>query len=196
MSLRSLEWLLWTTAALSSCALTVSAAVAFHSQRSASAVVSQGVSPQVSVPGERTPKITRTGDVIGLLEIPTIGISVPVTAGVESSSLLRGVGHIEGTAFPGGLGTIGLAGHRDTYLRPLRRIQNGMLIHISDRSGTYHYQVDSTEIVMPDQVTVLAIRDRPELTLVTCYPFDYIGAAPKRFIVHAHLLSASPDSKP
>ena len=131
---------------------------------------------------------------IGRLEIPTINLSVPMTAGIKSSSLLRGVGHIEGTAFPGGLGTLGLAGHRDTYFRPLRRIQTGMDIRVTDGSGTYHYEVDSTEVVTPEQVDVLAIRSRPELTLVTCYPFDYIGAAPKRFIVHAHLLSASPDA--
>lgn len=134
------------------------------------------------------------GDVIGKLEIPIIGLSVPMTAGIESSSLLRGVGHIEGTAYPGGLGTLGLAGHRDTYFRPLRRIQTGMDIRVTDASGTYHYEVDSTEVVSPEQVDVLAIRSRPELTLVTCFPFDYIGAAPKRFIVHAHLLSASPDA--
>ena len=119
-----------------------------------------------------------------------------MTAGIESASLLRGVGHIEGTAVPGGLGTLGLAGHRDTYFRPLRHILAGMDIRVTDASGTYHYEVDSTEIVLPEQVDVLSIRSRPELTLVTCYPFDYIGAAPKRFIVHAHLLSASPDTKP
>ena len=118
-----------------------------------------------------------------------------MTAGIESSSLLRGVGHIEGTAVPGGLGTLGLAGHRDTYFRPLRHIQNGMDIRVTDATGTYHYEVDSTEIVLPEQVDVLAIRERPELTLVTCFPFDYVGAAPKRFIVHAHLLSMSPDAK-
>ena len=138
----------------------------------------------------------RAGDVIGRLEIPTINLSVPMTAGIESASLLRGVGHIEGTAVPGGLGTLGLAGHRDTYFRPLRHILAGMDIRVTDASGTYHYEVDSTEIVLPEQVDVLSIRSRPELTLVTCYPFDYIGAAPKRFIVHAHLLSASPDTKP
>lgn len=137
----------------------------------------------------------QAGDVIGRLEIPSLGLSVPMTAGIESSSLLRGVGHIEGTAFPGGLGTLGLAGHRDTYFRPLRQIHRGMDIQVTDGSGTYHYQVDSTEIVMPEQVEVLAIRARPELTLITCFPFDYIGAAPKRFIVHAHLLSASPDAR-
>jgi sortase A len=68
-----------------------------------------------------------------------------------------------------------------------------MEIRAIDTTGRYHYVVDSTEIVMPESVSVLAIHSRPELTLITCYPFNYVGAAPKRFVVHAHLLSASPD---
>ena len=135
----------------------------------------------------------QNGDVIGRLRIPALGIVVPVTVGVETSSLLRGVGHVEGSAWPGGLGTVGLAGHRDTYLRPLERVQPGMDIELIDASGTFHYSVDSFEIVMPEQVDVLSIRSRPELVLITCYPFHYVGAAPKRFIVHAHLLSLDPD---
>lgn len=132
--------------------------------------------------------------VIGRLEIPQIELSVPVMADYDPNSLLRGVGHIHGTAVPGGLGTMGLAGHRDTYFRPLSRIEPKMDVRIVDGTGTYHYQVDSTEIVAPEQVEVLDIRDRPELTLITCYPFHYVGAAPKRFIVHAHLLSVTPDA--
>jgi sortase A len=94
----------------------------------------------------------------------------------------------------GGLGTVGLAGHRDTFLRPLRRITPGMAIRATDATGVYHYVVDSTEVVMPEQVEVLSVRARPELTLITCYPFNYVGAAPKRFIVHAHLVSVAPDA--
>ncbi len=136
------------------------------------------------------------GVVMGRLEIPELSLSVPVMADYDPNSLLRGVGHIQGTALPGGLGTMGLAGHRDTFFRPLRRIAPKMEIRVADETGTYHYEVDSTEIVMPEQVEVLEIRSRPELTLITCYPFNYIGAAPKRFIVHAHLLSAAPDAVP
>lgn len=133
-------------------------------------------------------------DVIGRLEIPQISLSVPVLASYDPDSLLRGVGHIEGTAMPGGLGTLGLAGHRDTFFRPLRRVTPKMEVRITDRTGVYHYVVDTTEVVTPDQVEVLSIRDRPEMTLITCYPFDYVGAAPKRFIVHAHLISVAPDA--
>ncbi len=133
-------------------------------------------------------------DVIGRLEIPQISLSVAVLASYDPDSLLRGVGHIEGTAMPGGLGTLGLAGHRDTFFRPLRGIAPKMEVRITDKTGVYHYVVDTTEVVTPDQVEVLSIRDRPEMTLITCYPFDYIGAAPKRFIVHAHLISVAPDA--
>lgn len=135
-----------------------------------------------------------TGDVIGRLEIPDIDLLVPVLAGDETESLRRGVFHIKGTATLGGLGTVGLAGHRDTYFRPLRKVAAHMTIQAMDESGVYHYEVDSTEVVTPDRVDVLSIQDRPELTLITCFPFDFVGAAPKRFIVHAHLLSAAPDA--
>jgi sortase A len=139
-------------------------------------------------------KGTSSHVVIGRLEIPSISLVVPILSDFDTESLLKGVGHIQGTAMPGGLGTLGLAGHRDTYFKPLRNIASKMEIRIVDESGTYHYQVDFTEVVTPDKVEVLDIVDRPEMILITCYPFDFIGAAPKRFIVHAHLLSASPDS--
>lgn len=135
-----------------------------------------------------------TGDaVIGRLDIPALHLSTAVLRDYDPRSLLRGVGHIPGTAQPGGFGTVGLAGHRDTFFRPLRRVLPHMDIRLTDQSGTYHYSVDSTQIVTPDQIQVLAIASRPGLTLITCYPFDYVGPAPRRFIVHAHLVSALPD---
>ncbi len=141
-------------------------------------------------PGEAS---LRDGEVIGRMEIRALKLSVPILSDYETKSLRDGIGHIPGTANPGGLGTMGLAGHRDTYFRPLKDIRRGMDIRISNRSGAYHYLVDSTEVVQPDAVEVLDIQSRPELTLVTCYPFYYVGSAPRRFIVHAHLLSALPD---
>ena len=197
-TVRGLEWLLWIAAALCLGAVSLAGVVASESRQRAFLVVAQAkTAPATRRSADAAkPEVRDKGEVIGRLEISLLGLSVPVTAGIETSSLLRGVGHIEGTAYPGGLGTLGLAGHRDTYFRPLRNIKDGMDIRVTDDSGTYHYEVDSTEVVLPEQVDVLAIRSRPELTLVTCYPFDYVGAAPKRFIVHAHLLSASPDAKP
>jgi sortase A len=136
-----------------------------------------------------------TNSVAGSIEIPALSLSAPIVSDIDAESLRKGVGHIRGTAVPGGLGTVGLAGHRDSFFRPLRSIQPGMDITLNGAAGNYHYVVDSTEIVSPDKVHVLDIGERPTLTLVTCFPFNYVGAAPRRFIVHAHLLSAAPDRK-
>ncbi len=212
-ALARVELLLWIAGALclGACALTGVRAVAAREQAEAFGRQAGSVPRAHEAPeGKRTPPDSLrqsvplapvdgrakagAGVVIGRLEIPQISLSVPVMADYDPNSLLRGVGHIQGTATPGGLGTMGLAGHRDTYFRPLRRIAAKMEIRVADETGMYHYEVDSTEVVTPEQVEVLEIRSRPELTLVTCFPFDYIGAAPKRFIVHAHLLSASPDA--
>jgi sortase A len=137
-----------------------------------------------------------SGSLIGRLDIPALHLSVAVLEDDQSKSLLRGLGHIPGTAELGGLGNVGLAGHRDTFLKALRGIAPGMEIRATGGSGEYQYVVDSTEIVLPEAVEILAIRSRPELTLITCYPFHYVGAAPKRFIVHAHLVSVTPDAVP
>ena len=129
--------------------------------------------------------------VIGRLEIPALGLRVPILNNYDPDSLREGVGRIRGTAVPGGLGNFAVAGHRDTYFRPLRRVTSGMLMHVVTDNGTYDYVVDSTAIVLPQDVDVLDIGDRPAMTLITCYPFDYIGAAPNRFIVRAHLVSVA-----
>jgi sortase A len=144
------------------------------------------------VPGSATGEpVAHAGDVIGRLEVSGL-LSVPVLEADDARTLVRGVGHVPGTAVPGGLGNMVLAGHRDTYFRPLRHVHEGMTMSMTTASGTYRYRVDSTEIVTPEQVEVTAIGDRPEMTLITCYPFDFVGAAPKRFIVHTHLLSVDP----
>jgi sortase A len=135
----------------------------------------------------------RADEVVGRMEIPALHLSVPVLADAENSSLEAGVGHIRTTAGFGGLGTVGLAGHRDTFLRPLRNIRPKTEILLADSTGTYRYLVDSTEIVMPNDTRVLEAGERPELVIVTCYPFYYLGSAPKRFIVHAHLVSLVPE---
>jgi sortase A len=135
----------------------------------------------------------RADEVIGRMEIPSLHLSVPVLGDAENRSLEAGVGHIRETAMPGGLGTVGLAGHRDTFLRPLRNITPKTEILLADSTGTYRYMVDSTEIVLPSNTSVLEPHERPELVIVTCYPFYYVGSAPKRFIVHAHLVSLVPE---
>jgi sortase A len=159
-----------------------------------SQIIAAGIGkPQPTVDGVARDNASVAEGVIGRIEIPALALSAPITSDFDINSLRMGVGHIPGTAVPGGLGTVGLAGHRDSFFRPLRRIAPKMEIRLVDKSGIYHYVVDSTEIVSPNKVDVLDIVTRPELTLITCFPFDYVGAAPRRFIVHAHLLSASPD---
>lgn len=133
--------------------------------------------------------------VIGRLEMPDLALSVPILNNYDPDSLRKGVGRIRGTGVPGGLGNFVVAGHRDTYFRPLRRVRAGMLMRVSTGEGTFDYRVDGTTIVLPEDVDVLDIGDRPEMTLITCYPFDYIGAAPKRFIVRAHLVSVAGESR-
>lgn len=134
----------------------------------------------------------RSGQPIGRLEISALGLSVPLLENYDATTLRKGVGHVPGTAIPGGLGNLVLAGHRDTFFRSLRDVHAGMTAQVVTREGRWRYIVDRTEIVDPDQVQVLDIGDRPEMTLITCFPFDFIGAAPRRFIVHASLVSVEP----
>jgi len=128
----------------------------------------------------------KEGDVLGRIEIPKIGLSVVVLEGTTSQTLRRGVGHIEGTAFPGGTGNIGIAGHRDTYFRGLKDIRAKDEIQIQTASGITRYEVDWIQITVPSDVAIVSPSTKFSLTLVTCYPFHFIGAAPERFVVHAH----------
>lgn len=128
------------------------------------------------------------GDLIGKLEIPRIGISVMVLQGMEEETLRVGAGHVPGTPLPGAEGNVAIAAHRDTFFRKLEGILPGDSIQFATIRQTYEYVVDLTEIVDPEDTQVMESRDRPELTLITCYPFYFVGAAPKRFIVHAHPL--------
>jgi sortase A len=127
----------------------------------------------------------RRGDVIGELEIPRLQLSVMVFEGDDAGILSQGAGHIPGTALPPGSGNIGLAAHRDTYFRPLRIIHANDVIDLKTPAGTSRYTVTEAKIVRPSDVSVLARAPGRDLTLVTCYPFYYVGRAPERFIVHA-----------
>jgi sortase A len=137
--------------------------------------------------GDPRPAI-KEGDVLGRIEIPRIGVSVAVLQGTTSQTLRLGVGHIQGTALPGEPGNIGIAGHRDTYFRGLKDIRRDDEIQIQTAIGLDKYKVDWVQITVPSDGSVLAPTTESALTLVTCYPFYYIGAAPKRFVVHAHRL--------
>jgi sortase A len=128
------------------------------------------------------------GAMVGRIEIPRLGVSAVIKAGTDARTLQLAVGHIPGTAFPGEGGNMGLAGHRDTFFRRLRDIRPDDAIRVTTPSGKFEYVVERTDVVEPKDVWVLDPTPDPALTLVTCYPFTYVGTAPQRFIVRAMLL--------
>jgi len=109
-----------------------------------------------------------------------------IAEGTDGKTLRRAVGHIPGTALPGQQGNIAIAGHRDTFFRGLRNIHKDGEITLTTLDGSYLYRVDFTQVVQPEDIAVLDHSDDAILTLVTCYPFYFVGPAPKRFIVRAH----------
>ncbi len=137
-------------------------------------------------PKAELPPPTKNGDFVGQIDVPRIGISAIVLEGSDDRTLRLGVGHIPGTAFPGRPGNVGLAGHRDTFFRALRNIRPMDEIRVSTIRTTYTYVVDWKKIVDPKDTEVLDDSDQQILTLVTCFPFYFVGSAPQRFIVRAH----------
>lgn len=122
---------------------------------------------------------------LGVLRIPSAGLEVPVLRGTDDASLNRGLGWIEGTTLPGQRGNIGLAGHRDGFFRVLKDVGAGDLVELATADGSVEYVIVSTEVIEPEDVHVLGPTDGPMLTLVTCYPFYFVGSAPQRYIVRA-----------
>jgi sortase A len=135
------------------------------------------------------------GTVVARLDAPAVKLSTAVLEGSDDAILNRGAGHIEDTALPGEPGNIGIAGHRDTIFRPVRRMRIGDDLRLSTSDHVYRYRISKTLIVGPDDVYVLNPTRQPTLTLVTCYPFDFIGHAPKRFIVQAALIDPQPGQR-
>jgi sortase A len=137
-------------------------------------------------PHELQPKpAIKAGDVLGRLDVPRLGLSVAVLQGTSSRMLRLGTGHIEGTPLPGEAGNSGIAGHRDTFFRGLENIRKNDEIQFQTATGLSHYTVDWVKVVAPDDLSVLAPSTESALTLVTCYPFYFVGPAPKRFVVRA-----------
>ena len=129
-----------------------------------------------------------TSGLVGRLEIPRLGVSAMVTEGIDKRALSRGIGHVPDTAFPGERGNVGLAAHRDTYFRGLKDVDTGDRVRIVTPGGVFAYEVEWARIVDPDRIDLLADEVGPALTLVTCYPFHWIGSAPKRFVVRCRPL--------
>ncbi len=130
------------------------------------------------------PAIAASG-LIGRIDIERLGVSLIVVEGISAKILRRAAGHIPGTPLPGQSGNVGISAHRDTFFRPLRNIKQNDVITLTTLQGAYRYRVISTKIVGPNDVAVLEPSAREVLTLVTCYPFYFVGSAPDRFIVRA-----------
>ena len=131
------------------------------------------------------------GSVVGRLEVARLKISAVAREGADERTLRRAVGHVPSTALPGERGNAAFAGHRDSFFRNLRDIRTGDRIVVTTATGRHEYVVRDTRIVKPTEVSVLDPTPEPTLTLVTCYPFSYIGPAPERFVVRAALDGAS-----
>ena len=134
------------------------------------------------------------GPPVALLRIPKIRLEVPVLEGTDDLTMDRAVGFIAGTARPGEDGNIGISGHRDGFFRGLKDIQEGDGIELVTATGTDTYTIDRIVPVKPTDVSVLAPRPRPSITLVTCYPFYIVGSAPKRYIVQASMNASNPEN--
>jgi sortase A len=122
---------------------------------------------------------------LAVLRISKVHLEVPVLEGTDELALNRGVGHIAGTVRPGEVGNIGIAGHRDGFFRVLKDVQIGDTIELVTPNRTETFVVEQIVLVNPDDVSVLQPRSVSSLTLVTCYPFYYVGSAPQRYIVEA-----------
>jgi sortase A len=132
------------------------------------------------------PRPRSHSDFMGQIDIPRIGLTAVILEGSDDRSLRLGVGHISGTAFPGEPGNVALAGHRDTFFRSLRKIRQNDDIRLTTLDNSSTYRVDWVKVVSPDDTEVLRSDNRSILTLITCYPFNFVGSAPKRFVVRAH----------
>lgn len=146
-------------------------------------------------PGRRTlraPLAPRT--VIGRIDVPRLKLSALAREGADVRTLRTAVGHVPETALPGDFGNAAFAGYRDTFFRNLEGVRKGDEIVVTTSSGIYRYVVTATRVVAPTETSVLTPAKGRTLTLVTCYPFDYIGAAPERFIVRAEAVASAPSA--
>jgi len=146
----------------------------------------------VPAPALKTPRAVpvrnfRPGAAVAKLTIPRLDASLYVVEGTDDHDLKRGPGHLTGSVLPGEDGNCVIAGHRDTHFRMLKDIKDGDEIILERDGRTYRYRVDGMQVVTPDNTASLQPTDKAVLNLITCYPFHYIGSAPKRFIVHAGL---------
>jgi sortase A len=141
--------------------------------------------PDATTVAPRRAPIVLRGFPLADLSIPRVHLSAVVLHGSDAQTLRRGPGHLEKTALPGEAGNVVIAGHRDSFFRPLRNVQPGDDIFMDTPQGRFHYRVTSLRVVKPSDVSVLEPTDTAVLTLITCYPFWVLGDAPDRFVVRA-----------
>jgi len=133
-------------------------------------------------------------DLVGIIEVPRLGISSPVISGDDERALDVAVGHLADTPMPWEHGNSAVAAHRDTLFRPLEHVKAGDVVRMRTTRGDFEYRVKSTKIVEPDDVSVLSAAGADALTLITCYPFRFVGHAPQRFIVRAERVGSLPET--
>ncbi|HXN21947.1 MAG TPA: class D sortase [Candidatus Dormibacteraeota bacterium] len=136
------------------------------------------------------------GGVIGEILVPRLGLKVILAEGVSNSVLESAAGHIPETPLPGEWGNVAVAAHRNTFFRPLRKIRFGDVVVLRTPAATFRYRVESTKVVLPTDIEVLNSSSAHTLTLITCFPFNYVGAAQHRFVIRARELRASTDLIP
>lgn len=176
---KTIQWCLWSFGVLS---------IAYWIELGLKANVSQTRGArEIERLAVLNPSTPSPGDVVGRLEIPRLGVSTIVFEGAYRDVLERGAGHLPGSALLGARGNTVLAAHRDTFFRPLRSIRVGDVVKVHVPPTDSIYIVQSTRVVEPDEVGVLKPTSEPALTLITCYPFRYIGPAPERLVVRALL---------
>jgi sortase A len=130
-------------------------------------------------------RVVVDGGAIGEIQIARLGLTAIIAQGDSPAVLRRAVGHLAESAWPGEPGNVVLAGHRDTFFRPLKQVRAGDVIRLKTHAGEFAYLVESTAVVPPSDLQVIEPTSRRTLTLITCYPFSYVGPAPDRFIVRA-----------
>jgi len=141
--------------------------------------------------GTKTFQYPKLGSEMGKIIIPSISLNYPLIHGDDDESLEKGIGHYAGSTLPGENGNVVLAGHRDTVFRNLGKVKIGETITLQTYYGNYNYRVAKIRIVDKNDLTVVVPKEKETLTIYTCYPFEYIGHAPKRYVVECEFIDGT-----
>ena len=160
-------------------------------QRDAKAAVSEMIANPVAAAGKTAPaapRVLKNGDLIGRVDIPRINLSAAIAEGDDDKTLGKAVGHLPDTPMPWHRrGNVAFAAHRDGLFRKLEHVRIGDVVHVVTIRGEFRYRVTKTHIVEPSDLSVLKPTKTPTVTLITCYPFSFVGNAPRRFVVQAEM---------